>query len=135
MREAVNQEIGIRSPADPHPAPQHLPQPRYTCVTIRQIMQIQGKPSKGTEGCKPPNMATVLKRKKEGKAINGKIYLLSVPFKEQLLKQAAHCRIHHSPTSADRRQHRNSPSRTKSRNSHFALRGISLQLNTKGYAF
>lgn len=48
----------------PRPPPTDLPQPRYTCVTIRQIMHIQGKPSKGTEVCKPPDMVTVLRRKR-----------------------------------------------------------------------
>ena len=72
MRVPVTQETGTRSPPAP---PHHLPQLRCTCVIIRQIYGDSKEAGKEIQVCKPPDMVTVLRLKKEGKAIYGKKYV------------------------------------------------------------
>jgi hypothetical protein len=59
--------------------------------------------------------------------------LLSAPFMEQqLVKQAFQNWLCHSPDAGDTGHHTSVHEITLSRSSHCVLRGISLQLNTKG---
>lgn len=119
-------------PSCPHPLPATAQM--YLCH-IRQIYGDSREAGKEIQVCKPPDVVTVLRLKKEGKSnLWKKICLLSAPSIKELMKQASHNRAHQSPMSTDSRCHRKSPTRTKSRNSHFAFRGISSQLNTKGRA-
>lgn len=61
-----------------------------------------------------------------------KTSLLSAPFVKRLMKQASHHWPHHSPFGTVYKGTTESHySRTKSRNSHFALSDVSLQLNSK----